>query len=136
MREREESFLPIPLTSSLIAHKARNQIHDPGLTPGGIADVRLLTQLYFNFRKPTLIVTSPLRRCLQTVVHAFSQLIKSGDVRAIANPDLMEVSTAPCDTGTPLDRLQEEFPQIQFPDELFPDICPQSGDPAPAKENT
>ena len=48
----------------------------------------------------------------------------------------MEVSTAPCDTGTPLDRLQEEFPQIHFQEELFPDVWPRSRDTPLVKENT
>jgi len=53
-------------------------------------------------------------------------MIHSGEVRAVAHPDLQEVSTDPCDTGTPLDVLPEEFPHIQFPDELFPrDVWPR-----------
>jgi broad specificity phosphatase PhoE len=113
-----------------------SQIHDPGITPGGITEVRLFTSLYVNLRHPTVIITSPLRRCLQTTMHAFSQLIDSGEVRAIANPDLIEVSNEPCDMGTPLDRLREEFPNIQFPEELFPDIWPRSGNVFPPKEHT
>lgn len=47
-------------------------------------------------------------------------MIRSGEVRALSHPGLQEVSNDPCDTGTPLDELREEFPDIQFLDELFP----------------
>jgi hypothetical protein len=69
-------------------------------------------------------------------MEAFPQLIESGAIRVIANPDLQEISTAPCDTGTPLDRLRQEFPRIQFPEELFPDFWPRAGNDMPVKEGT
>jgi broad specificity phosphatase PhoE len=112
------------------------QIHDPGLTPGGIEDAKNFRKRYRNLRNPTLVVTSPLRRCLQTTVHAFSDQIKAGRLRAIANPDLQEVSTDPCDTGTPLDVLREEFPLVEFPDEIFPDIWPRDRNIMPKKDGT
>lgn len=96
------------------------QIHDPGLTPMGREAARRFRKLYKYHIKPTLIVSSPLRRCLQTTTIAFGPMIRSGEVRAIAHPGLQECSTKPCDTGTPLKVLREEFPAIQFPDELFP----------------
>ena len=114
----------------------RKQLHDPGLTPGGIRDAKRFTALYRNLRSPTLVVTSPLRRCLQTSIHAFSKLIESGEVRVIANPDLQEVTTDLCDTGTPLDVLRKEFPQIQFPDDLFPDVWPRNPTVCPVKDGT
>ena len=113
-----------------------NELHDPGLTPGGIKDSKLFTTLYTNLRAPSVVVTSPLRRCLQTTIYAFGELIDTGKVRAIAHPDLQEVSNAPCDTGTPLDTLREEFRQIQFPDELFPDIWPRDPSTRLEKEGT
>lgn len=127
-------FLICSITSR--GEEQLDQIHDPGITPGGMQEVRLFTSLYFNLRNPTVVVTSPLRRCLQTALNAFAELIESGRVRVIAHPDLMEVSIEPCDTGTPLDRLREEFPQIQFAEDLFPDVWPRSGNIIPPKEGT
>lgn len=49
----------------------------------------------------------------------------SQSIRIVAHPDLQEVSTEPCDTGTPLDILREEFPTIDFPDALFPEEYPR-----------
>jgi broad specificity phosphatase PhoE len=86
----------------------------------GREQARQFPKLYEYHIKPTLVVSSPLRRCLQTTTIAFAPMIRSGEVRALAHPGLQEVSTQPCDTGTPLDVLQEEFPQVQFMDELFP----------------
>src|SRR5580692_10537255 len=90
------------------------QIHDPDLTPQGREKVKLFPTLYGYHIKPTLVVTSPLRRCLQTTQLAFGPMIRSGELRAIAHPGLQEVSNHPCDTGTPLDVLRNEFPDIEF----------------------
>ena len=96
------------------------KIHDPGLTPVGRQEARLFPLYYKYHIKPTLILSSPLRRCLQTTTIAFGPMIRSGELRALAHPGLQEVSNDACDTGTPLDVLREEFPDIQFPDEVFP----------------
>ena len=96
------------------------QIHDPGLTPLGRKEARLFLKNYEHHIKLTLIVTSPLRRCLQTTMIAFGPMIRSREVRALAHPGLQECSNMPCDTGTPLDVLRDEFPDIRFLDELFP----------------
>jgi broad specificity phosphatase PhoE len=96
------------------------EVHDPGLTPMGKEESRLFPGLYEHHIKPTLIVTSPLRRCLQTTTIAFGPMIRSGEIRAIAHPALQEISDDACDTGTPLNILREEFPDIQFTEELFP----------------
>jgi broad specificity phosphatase PhoE len=113
-----------------------HEIHDPGLTPGGITDACLFVQLYSLLQNPRLVVTSPLRRCLQTTTHAFLSQIESSEVRVIAHPDLQAISTSPCDTGTPLDVLRAEFPLIEFSDDLFPEIWPRSAEIMPVKENT
>lgn len=86
----------------------------------GREEARLFPLNYEYHIKPTLIITSPLRRSLQTTLVAFGPMIRSGEVRAVAHPGLQECSNKPCDTGTPLDVLREEFPDIQFPDALFP----------------
>jgi broad specificity phosphatase PhoE len=80
---------------------------------------KLFPTLYGYHIKPTLVVTSPLRRCLQTTELAFGPMIRSGELCAIAHPGLQEVSNDPCDTGTPLDVLRDEFPDIEFRDDLF-----------------
>ena len=56
--------------------------------------------------------------------------------RIIAHPDLQEVSNAPCDTGSPLDVLRQEFPSVEFPDDNFPPEYPRSAEIKPIKRNT
>ena len=81
--------------------------------------------MYPFLRKPEIIVTSHLRRCLQTAIRIRETLNSSESVRIIANPDLQEISNRPCDTGSPLDVLRKEFPSVEFSDELFPDSYPR-----------
>jgi broad specificity phosphatase PhoE len=113
------------------------QIHDPGLTPGGIQEAQLFTELYPFLRAPQIIITSHLRRALQMSLHISSSLRNdspgSQSIRIIAHPDLQEVSKEPCDTGTPLDVLREEFPTINFPDALFPEDYPRDANVEPDK---
>lgn len=111
-------------------------IHDPGLSPGGITEAKLFPQRFRLLQNPGIVVTSPLRRCLQTTVHAFGEGIRSGTIRAVAHPDLQEVSNRPCDTGTPLNVLRREFPLIEFPDDLFPEIWPREATTMMVKANT
>jgi broad specificity phosphatase PhoE len=99
-------------------------------------EARRFAELYRRLRTPEVVVTSPLRRCLQTAMHAFGQLAIAGRIRIIAHPDLQEVSNRPCDTGTPLDLLRSEFPAVEFLDDVFPDAWPRSSDTMPDKEDT
>jgi broad specificity phosphatase PhoE len=94
-----------------------NSLHDPRLTPDGIAQAKAITKNYQFLNKPTLILVSPLRRCIQTALYAFHPAFNK-DVRKwfpttptfIALPQLQECSAKPCDTGSSLDILKKEFP--------------------------
>src|SRR5438046_6571336 len=59
-----------------------------------------------------------------------------GRIRIVAHPDLQEVSVRPCDTGSPLDVLRAEFPSIEFPDSVFPEIYPRSAEVRVVKWDT
>lgn len=112
-------------------------IHDPGLTPGGLANVKEFYKVYPFLRAPQIIITSHLRRCLQTALRIRETLPNSGNsIRIVAHPDLQEVSIQLCDTGSPLDVLREEYPSIDFPDELFPVDYPRLRHVKPVKKNT
>jgi broad specificity phosphatase PhoE len=108
------------------------QIHDPGLSPGGHKEARLFAERYAHLQAPQIILTSHLRRCLQMALEIESYLAEArpdlGRIRIVAHPDLQEVSIRPCDTGTPLDVLHTEFPGIEFPDAVFPEIYPRSAE--------
>ena len=49
------------------------EIRDTSLTPHGIEQAKeiLTTAAVTNFKRPTLLISSPLRRCLQTALYAF-----------------------------------------------------------------
>ena len=129
-------------TSSLVARGSENlsQIHDPGLTPGGHSDARLFAKHYPHLQNPHIILTSHLRRCLQMSLEIKSYLDEArpdlGSIRIMAHPDLQEVSTFPCDTGTPLNVLRNEFPTVDFPDAVFPEAYPRSEEIEPSKRDT
>jgi broad specificity phosphatase PhoE len=59
--------------------------------------------------RPQLIITSPLRRTIQTTIAAFGDLRPS--IPIICHPDIQETHAGerPCDTGTPTTGLIEEF---------------------------
>ena len=56
----------------------------------------------------TLLVSSPMRRALQTCLLTFAPAVAAGAV-VTALQDLQEVSTLPCDTGTSTVILEQEL---------------------------
>jgi len=117
-----------------------HQIHDPGLTAGGYEEARLFAEQYPHLQAPQIILTSHLRRCLQMASEINTYLSEArpnlGNIRIVAHPDLQEVSIYPCDTGSPLEVLHAEFPNIDFSDALFPEIYPRSAEVEVRKEDT
>ena len=71
---------------------------------------------------PELILVSPMRRTLQTAVLALDWLMENG-VRSEAHAAWQETSHHPCNVGSPIDTMKEEFPVIDFShvDPVFPD---------------
>jgi broad specificity phosphatase PhoE len=58
-----------------------------------------------------LLLASPLRRALQTCELSFAPVVKRG-LKIVALPIAEEASDAPCDTGSEVDVLKAEFPDI------------------------
>jgi broad specificity phosphatase PhoE len=83
-------------------------VHDPALTTLGVSQARAVAQ-----RNPSLLtssallVSSPLRRTLQTALLAFHR-------NPLPHPGFQENSAKPCDTGSPAARLAKEFPELDF----------------------
>ena len=63
----------------------------------------------------TVILVSPLRRTLQTMLLGFSALLPSSTnadpIPVVILPQLQECGAFPCDTGAPLAETKELFPQ-------------------------
>lgn len=85
---------------------------DPGLTPYGIAQSKLLSQRFHAMDKITHIVSSPLSRALHTALIAFKPAIDRG-IQVILVPDLRECGLGPCNTGSNIYELVEEIFRLE-----------------------
>ena len=83
---------------------------DPSLTTYGEEQCRHLAQTFPYHSEVGLIVASPLRRTICTAIHSFPTELEQG-MKVVALPEVQETSDLPCDTGSDLDVLREEFAQ-------------------------
>lgn len=89
-------------------------IHDPRLTEAGIAECKALESRFPYQSSIELIVSSPLRRAVQTALCSFQPAINRG-VKIVVLPELQETSDVACDTGSEVSKLEEEFGGIVGP---------------------
>jgi broad specificity phosphatase PhoE len=83
-------------------------IPDPPLTPLGETQSLSIPKKYPSlFFSDPLLVSSPLRRTLQTSLMGFKRA-------PIPHPGFQENSAKPCDTGSPPSILRKQFPQLDF----------------------
>ena len=79
-------------------------LRDPGLTPLGLTQASALATTFPALSSIGVIITSPLRRTVETTLAAFGDVIGDGDgkggVKVILESDLQERSDLPCDTGS------------------------------------
>lgn len=118
---------------------------DPPLTERGVEQCRLLQEHLRNLPIAANIghiVTSPLRRTLKTTLLSLDWLIRQGvpvEVDAMwqgknktSRPrqqlTFLENSDSPCDMGSDMKTLAEEFPELDFTkvDPIFPDKSPDT----------
>ncbi|MCJ1402537.1 hypothetical protein MMC11_005757 [Xylographa trunciseda] len=83
-------------------------MHDPSLTPLGEAQCYQLCQDFPYHGSVDLLVASPLRRTLYTMLLGFQPEVKRG-LTIIALPEAQELADLPCDTGSNVQLLREEF---------------------------
>jgi len=116
------------------------ELPDPSLTNYGVEQAKavpgeeILSDALSRApdRRAQLIITSPLRRTIQTSLNAFGNT----NIPILPHPDIQETHAGerPCDTGTPTSGLAEEFAtkQINFYDldenwwDLTLDDCKES----------
>ena len=89
-------------------------IRDPRLTQDGVRQAQricdgLPADVLANIQ---LIVTSPLKRALQTTQLAFRRQIDWQNVQVRIEPMLQATEDVPCDTGSGLHELLDEFPSL------------------------
>jgi broad specificity phosphatase PhoE len=101
---------------------------DPGLTPLGLQQATQLIQAFPYASEVGIILTSPLRRTIQTSLAAFpnvldkryfdpdsGQGIENG-ATLFLDPDLQERSALPCDSGSSSEVLKVAFPRLDLKD--------------------
>ncbi|KAH6956947.1 hypothetical protein HG530_002475 [Fusarium avenaceum] len=102
------------------------QMQDPDLTPLGEKQCAALREEFPHHDKLTKLFASPMRRTVYTCLHAFG----TEELKPItALPVFQEVSANPCDTGSPVAKVQAEFQGIadySKVEESWTDKGPQS----------
>ena len=87
-----------------------HRFHDPRLTLEGQQQCRDLAWKLDDIYSIDCIVASPLLRTLRTALLVFEELLHfKPDLRIIALPELQETSDLPCDIGSPVEELEQEF---------------------------
>ncbi|KAF5964043.1 histidine phosphatase superfamily, clade-1 [Fusarium bulbicola] len=90
--------------------EANNVLPDTDLTPLGQEQARSLISKHPELANVDLIVSSPLRRTLQTTLLGFSSQLERG-LQIVALPEVQEVSDLNCDTGSDISVIRAEFQQ-------------------------
>ncbi|KAJ8096501.1 histidine phosphatase superfamily [Lipomyces tetrasporus] len=99
---------------------------DPELTLVGQQQAEGLANVFPASDEVGLIVTSPLRRTIQTTLLAFANVLDeryfdqgsgkgvAGGAELVLDPGLQERSALPCDTGSDPRVLEATFPSLDF----------------------
>ncbi|KAI1306150.1 phosphoglycerate mutase-like protein [Xylaria venustula] len=106
-------------------------IHDPSLTKLGREQcARLRTGLIADplVQQAELIITSPMRRTIQTALDTVDWLIERG-VKIQADAHWQENTAKPCDVGSAISEVADEFPGIDYSavDPVWPDKTSPAG---------
>ncbi|OJJ82053.1 histidine phosphatase family protein [Aspergillus glaucus CBS 516.65] len=122
-------------------------ILDPPLTPKGVQQSERLSQIFPFNENVGLVITSPLKRTLQTTLVGFQQTLdekyypetsasgQSNGARLSVSPDIQAHSARPCDTGSDQTILRSEFPHLLWDELPFDPLFPaKEGLYAPDRE--
>ncbi|KAK0346597.1 hypothetical protein LTR02_008892 [Friedmanniomyces endolithicus] len=96
---------------SSAVNKDGKNVRDAPLTQHGKDQCAERCKNFPSHDKIDLLLASPLRRALQTCVLSFAPSIARGQ-KILALPMAEEASDDPCDTGSPVEVLKKEFPDI------------------------
>jgi len=80
---------------------------DPGLTPLGETQCHQLSKAFPSEPPVDLLVSSPLKRTIQTTLLGFKKQIENG-IKVELLAELQETTGKPCDTGSSRDDLEKE----------------------------
>ena len=111
---------------------------DPPLTSLGVEQASSISQKLPDAAKISTIISSPLRRAIQTTLAGFSSILDQryfdessgqgteGGATLSLDPDLQERSDLPCDTGSSISELSKDLPGLSF-DNLGEEWLKKSG---------
>jgi len=85
------------------------KLKDPYLTTSGRSQAECLGEQFPFLHSIDLIVCSPMKRALQTTLLTLQDLLRNTKQQIIALPELQELSSKPCDTGSSLAEILTEF---------------------------
>lgn len=88
---------------------ANHDMPDPLLTDYGVEQCQHLHSTFPHMDSIVLVVASPLKRTIYTALHSFRSAIEKKKLTVIALPELQETSDLPCDTGSDIKELEQEF---------------------------
>lgn len=108
-------------------------IPDPRLTQKGVGQSERLSEIFPYTQDVGLVVTSPLRRTLQTALIGFQRTLDQkyyktakdpeggnpGGAQLLIEPDIQAHSARPCDTGSDQSILRSEFPDLPWDEVAF-----------------
>ncbi|KAH0284259.1 phosphoglycerate mutase family protein-like protein [Aureobasidium namibiae CBS 147.97] len=100
-------------------HNAKHDdsIPDAILTPHGKSQCHDLSTSFAHHDSVALIVSSPLRRALQTSVHAFAPALQKEGVKVLLQPMAQEMNAYACDIGTDREELERQVKAGELWDE-------------------
>ncbi|TGJ84762.1 hypothetical protein E0Z10_g4021 [Xylaria hypoxylon] len=106
-------------------------IHDPSLTKLGREQCVSLRKGLMEdplAQQAELIITSPMRRTIQTSLDTVDWLIEKG-AKIQADAHWQENSVKPCDVGSTISKVADEFPGIDYStvDPVWPDKTSPAG---------
>ncbi|KAF2689834.1 phosphoglycerate mutase-like protein [Lentithecium fluviatile CBS 122367] len=87
-------------------------LHDPLLTPLGKSQCTHLRRTYPHHSTISLILSSPLRRTIQTAAYSFAPALEREEVKFVCLPELQEVGDCASDTGTDVHKLGEAVAEM------------------------
>lgn len=86
------------------------QIHDPYLTEIGIEKCCKFNDFFPEYVHLDLVCASPMRRTIQTAAYCFANRIpKTSQGNILLQPLAQENTSEPCDVGSNLGTLKDEF---------------------------
>jgi len=100
-------------------HNAQHDdsIPDAVLTPHGKSQCHDLNTSFPRHDSVALIVSSPLRRALQTSVYAFAPALQRDGVKVLLQPMAQEMNAYACDIGTDREELERQVKDGELWDE-------------------